>query len=173
MEIKEQAMEKEDVTSWILVFKAAAKLRDYATATTGGLNESITVRQERVLGVLFCHYPDGVMMKDIAKQLHITPGAASKTVDALVHEGLVERCFSENDRRAITVRPTEKSREFRELNYDNFNKLMQKLLDGTTEEERKGFKKILQVLIDNVSFTSQESSRIRNIEMIMSTMEKQ
>ena len=70
------------------------------------LPSRLPLSQLRVVGVIYDRHPAGVMLKDIADELKLTPGAISQTVDVLVRENLVERTTSPTDRRAILLRPS-------------------------------------------------------------------
>jgi DNA-binding MarR family transcriptional regulator len=59
------------------------------------------------------------MLKDIADELKLTPGAISQTVDILVRENIVERTVSPTDRRAILLRPTAQGLILKDEHYKN------------------------------------------------------
>ena len=53
------------------------------------LPNRLPLSQLRVVGVIYDRHPEGVMLKDIADELKLTPGAISQTVDVLVRENIV------------------------------------------------------------------------------------
>ena len=60
-------------------------------ATECDLPSRLPLSQLRVVGVIYDRHPEGVMLKDIADELKLTPGAVSQTVDVLVREDIVKR----------------------------------------------------------------------------------
>ena len=59
---------------------------------------------------IISHSKNGISVTTLAEQLHITPGAASQLVDALVQAEVAERIPSSTDRRIITVQLCTKNR---------------------------------------------------------------
>ena len=82
--------------NWELLFRNTDLLRDmidkYHPFKT---QNQITVAQIKMLVCITRHEPDGVMLKDIANELELTPGAVSQMVEHLVRLELLERCTSE------------------------------------------------------------------------------
>lgn len=80
-------------------------------------------RLDRVLGEQGCvplpqlvalrvlHRRPGSRVRDLAAELDISPGGASKLVDRLVAAGTVERTADAEDRRAAVLRLTDKGHE--------------------------------------------------------------
>lgn len=71
--------------NWELLFRNTDLLRDmidkYYPFKT---KNQITVAQIKMLVCVMRHEPDGVMLKDIANELELTPGAVSQMVEHLV-----------------------------------------------------------------------------------------
>lgn len=57
------------------------------------------------------HQKKGVSVKDLASYLHVTSGAVTQLVDAMVEKNLVERTESESDRRIQILRLTQKTND--------------------------------------------------------------
>jgi DNA-binding MarR family transcriptional regulator len=110
----------------------------------------VTLAQTKTVGLILERHPDGIMLKDVAKELGITPSAASQTVDALVKEGIIERCVSERDRRAVLLRPSPKGREIRERHRLLVNRLMEKVLASVPKSDQKTALRILSLMFDRL-----------------------
>jgi len=50
--------------------------------------------------------PDGLLLRDLAERIGVTPPSASVMVDTLVKRGFLERSISVDDRRAVRIRLT-------------------------------------------------------------------
>lgn len=121
-----------------------------------GKNESdlpnrLPLSQLRVVGVIYDRHPEGVMLKEIADDLKLTPGAISQTVDVLVRENIVERTTSQVDRRAILLRPTAMGLELKEKHTRHIQEVMQEITSGISEEELAVFTRITAHLVEQVN----------------------
>ena len=66
--------------------------------------DHLSVAQIKVILLLANHSPMAMMLKNLAHDLHVTPGAMSQTVDGLCRLGYVEREADPHDRRAVAIR---------------------------------------------------------------------
>lgn len=129
--------------SWHLMFRIVHFLRDFAACESEAPSETLTITHEKLMGVVFGS-PEGLMLKDIAREMRITPGAASQAVDMMVRQGLLERLPSEHDRRAVIIKPTAKCRGFRDRTGERFDAIMKDVLARFTAGEREVFVNILE-----------------------------
>lgn len=145
-------MNKNKETSWMLVMKAAQALRDYAMECGNGSEQcqKVTVAQQRVLEVVF-HEEGEINVKAVARQLNLTPGAVSQTVEILVRDGMVERVESKKDRRSVVIRPTAKSRDIRRKVVTSCDRLMEEAFETANENERKVFVRLLEKIINKAA----------------------
>ena len=124
-------------------------------STTGvtdcDLPSRLPLSQLRVVGVIYDRHPAGVMLKDIADELKLTPGAISQTVDVLVRENLVERTTSPTDRRAILLRPTAAGLELKEQHARQINVVMQTISKDVKDEDFDIFVKVLAHLLEQIN----------------------
>ncbi len=124
-------------------------------STTGvtdcDLPSRLPLSQLRVVGVIYDRHPAGVMLKDIADELKLTPGAISQTVDVLVRENLVERTTSPTDRRAILLRPTAAGLELKEQHARQINAVMQTISKDVKDEDFDIFVKVLSHLLEQIN----------------------
>ncbi len=132
---------------WKLIFQASHNLKEYALGIIGVEKTAhITVAQERVLAVVFSS-PDGIILKDIAAELHLTPGAVSQTIDSMVRDGILERIASPHDRRAVSIIPSARMMEYKNQNADIFKKIINEAWSDVNAKEREAFVEILEKII--------------------------
>lgn len=83
------------------------------------------------------HHPDGVAVKDLATTCHVTSGAITQQIDALVTQGLLERVESTKDRRIVLIKLTTKARqeldEFKQAQFDEVASAFEPLSDAEVE----------------------------------------
>ena len=135
---------------WRNLMRLADRLSS-ATKTDCDLPNRLPLSQLRVVGVIYDRHPDGVMLKEVADELKLTPGAISQTVDTLVKENLVERTVSPHDRRAILLRPTAAGLVLKEEHIRNIENVMQDISGGISEEDFKIFSLVLEQLLKQIS----------------------
>ena len=75
---------------WRNLLRLADRLSSSGT-TNCDLPARLPLSQLRVMGVIYDRHPEGIMLKEVADELKLTPGAISQSVDVLVRENLVER----------------------------------------------------------------------------------
>ncbi len=141
--------EVEITRSWKLLFHITDGLRtqNYRRKSP---EERVTLGKLRVMGCLFGHGSQSLMLKEIAEKFQITPGAVSQTVDTLVREGLVERVVSTEDRRAVCIRLTEAGLNKRNELDAFFDTLMRELLADIPREKQEVFFEVGQALHDKL-----------------------
>ena len=91
------------------------------------------------------------MLKEVADELKLTPGAVSQTVDILVRENIVERTISPADRRAILLRPTEAGLKLKQQHSDQINNIMNSISSGVAPQDFKVFARVLAELLKQIS----------------------
>ena len=115
------------------------------------LPNKLPLSQLRVVGVIYDRHPEGVMLKEIADDLKLTPGAISQTVDVLVRENIVERTTSQSDRRAILLRPTAMGLELKEKHTQHIQEIMDKVTAGVSAEDLEIFSRVTTHLLEQVN----------------------
>lgn len=135
---------------WRNLMRLADRLSS-AGVTDCDLPSRLPLSQLRVVGVIYDRHPAGVMLKDIADELQLTPGAISQTVDVLVRENLVERTTSPTDRRAILLRPTAAGLELKEQHARQINAVMQTISKDVKSEDFDVFVKVLAHLLEQIN----------------------
>lgn len=103
------------------------------------------------LKMLFCigQSPDGISVKELAKNFQITPGAVTQCLDRLIEKGLVERFEDKDDRRIVRIRISIKAKEHFKKMKQFHRKKMDKLFVNLTDEELRQLSNILQKIILN------------------------
>ncbi len=96
----------------------------------------ITMPQGMVIGILF---KDGEMkISELSNKLGLSNSTTSGIIDRLEKQGIVERIRSQEDKRIVYVRLSQKSEEmhhsFHKTAEENFEKLLEK---GTPEDVEK------------------------------------
>ncbi len=131
--------------NWELLFRNTDLLRDlidkYYPFKT---QNQITVAQIKMLACIMRHEPDGVMLKDVANELELTPGAVSQMVEHLVRMELLDRCASENDRRAVCIKLSQKGKSIRAFHEDFFDKVINNFMKTVPEEKQEIFVEVMQ-----------------------------
>ena len=115
------------------------------------LPSRLPLSQLRVVGVIYDRHPAGVMLKEIADELKLTPGAISQTVDVLVRENIVERTVSPTDRRAILLKPTAAGLKLKEQHSQQVENVMQSISKDVKPEEFATFAKVLEHLLEQIN----------------------
>ena len=144
--------------NWELLFRNTDLLRDmidkYYPFKT---KNQITVAQIKMLVCVMRHKPDGVMLKDIANELELTPGAVSQMVEHLVRMELLERCASETDRRAVCIKLSQKGKSIRAFHEDFFNRVINDFMKTVPEEKQKiVFAEVMQKMHDYLEHEKQK-----------------
>lgn len=123
------------------------------------LPNRLPLPQLRVVGVIYDRHPHGVMLKEIADELKLTPGAISQTVDVLVKENIVERTVSPTDRRAILLKPTEAGLLLKEQHSRHTNNIMQTISKDVNAEDLATFVKVLDHLLEQMNILQSQNDK--------------
>ena len=126
-----------------LLFRVVNRVRNLAAVRDKFRMRAHTLPQVKVMQVLFERAEDGAKLKDVARELGLTPGAVSQTVDSLVRTGFVRRTADAVDRRAVRLFPTKKAILFR----DRMDGITREILDPVVAEiPKKDLETFLRVL---------------------------
>ena len=123
------------------------------------LPNRLPLSQLRVVGVIYERHPSGVMLKDIADELKLTPGAVSQTVDILVRENIVERTVSPTDRRAILLRPTAQGLILKDEHYKRINTVLTEITRDIAPEDMATFRRVLNSLYEQMSKINKQKNQ--------------
>lgn len=88
-------------------------------------------------------------MRDVAKNFHVTPPAATLLIDNLVKEKLLVRLVDSKDRRSVRVTLTKKGKDLFEKSMAQKAIQFKKIFGVLTPAERTEFASILKKIINN------------------------
>ena len=110
-----------------------------------------TFSQGKVLWYLHKHSGEEITLRDVERFLDCSHATVSGLVARLVEKGLVAVEQSETDRRAKTIKPTEKElRNFRAMQ-EHRNQMEELLVESFSQEEREQLLGYLKRIYVNVS----------------------
>ena len=104
----------------------------------------LTTSQAQALRLIILDGPQRI--GSLARELGVTMATASRTVDALVAAGLVEREADPRDARAVRVMLTARGRKEHALRYRRFVRALERLSDDLSEIERRQLADALETL---------------------------
>ncbi|MCQ2377891.1 MAG: MarR family transcriptional regulator [Victivallaceae bacterium] len=110
----------------------------------------ITLAQARVIDQFLKEPSDGMMLKDLAARLNLTPGAVSLLVDSLVRQNILSRRVSESDRRAVSITLSPSGEEFRVRFETFFDELSREMIAGVDPRDLETFLRVLGQLGRNL-----------------------
>lgn len=113
----------------------------------------LTFRQHQVLRMVFIltrTHPEGVPLKMLAEQLHLSPGTVSESVEKLVRKQMLDREVCPTDRRSVHIRVSAEGREAISQGIDQLRKDEKILLELLTEEETQTLLRLLTRLAENL-----------------------
>lgn len=90
-------------------------------------------------------------MRDVAKNLHMTPSAATLLIEPLVKEKMLVRVLDPNDRRSVRLSVTPKGRKLLERGVAKKVEEMRKVFGVLTPAERSRYITIIKKIIKNNS----------------------
>ncbi len=101
--------------------------------------------------LLYLHEnPEHNTAKDIQNYLYINKGYVSQIVDSLHQNGYLTATPDEKDRRFVHYAVTDKTAEIAE-DFEALNEnLGEKLFEGVSEEERKTFQNVAEIVFGNI-----------------------
>lgn len=143
---------KKAESAWRLLFMTVDSLRHICEKNTDKApGQQATFAQIKIMGMIFLKQSPSLMLKEIASGLNITPGAVSQTVDVLVKEGMLRRCVSKTDRRAVSISLTKKGEKLRAELEEFFTRLTERVLDGIPAEKQEVFLEVLDGILTKLN----------------------
>ncbi len=143
---------------WRNLLRLADRLSS-SGVTVCDLPNRLPLPQLRVVGVIYDHHPHGIMLKEIADELNLTPGAISQTVDVLVKENIVERTVSPSDRRAILLKPTAIGLQLKEQHTQHVDNVMQTICKDVSKEDITAFTRVLDHLLEQMNLLQSSNDK--------------
>lgn len=158
-------------TAWGLINKAADLIRNCAFGIAGERSENFTVSQQNILATVYSGPEHGMMVKDIAMEVNLTPGAVSQTVESLVRMGIVERVQAEHDRRAVFVRQSPEGRKVHDLLLKRVNPVFDQVFAELQERDAEMFLKVMDRLVEKLSEVSVQQRHSKRMSARAHVME--
>ena len=93
---------------------------------------------------------DGISLKRLAEELHLSSSAVSLMVETLVQKGGLERLHSEQDRRMVLIRISPRGREALTRIRAALRQVMKEFLDGMPPEEQERTVPMLEELLSRI-----------------------
>ena len=81
----------------------------------------------------------GISMKDLAREINVTPAMVTKTITSLENKGYVSRISNLDDRRGVKVCFTQKGYEMWESEHERMKSLMEKVFSRFGKEKTEQF----------------------------------
>ncbi|HVX21682.1 MAG TPA: MarR family transcriptional regulator [Acidimicrobiales bacterium] len=100
---------------------------------------------------------DGWRMSEFANALHIDPSTATRMINRLVHEGMVDRAVTPDDGRVVIIRATPKGVSECARIHAGRRQLMERFLAGFTPGEVATLAELMGRLADGVALVARES----------------
>ena len=138
---------------WIEMMRIAHFFINQATKANNSIETTcdLTLAQLKVLGVLADHYPEPMMVKEIASELGQTPGAVSQMIDTLCHLDVLERNVVESDRRSVAVSLSATGRVQLEQFLNYVSTQIQEYLEDIPKQQLTAFCNVLHTLYNRTS----------------------
>ena len=92
------------------------------------------------------HYRGVCGMSEVSERFEITPAAASQLVDKLVQSGLIQRDEDPNDRRAKSLKLTDKGKGLIQEGIEQRYRWVEPLAEKLTAEERVKIHEALEIM---------------------------
>ncbi len=128
---------------------SACKLKQYTAAMLKQNNVGLTPEQFLLVDLLWNQGP--MSQQKIADMMMKDKNSITKLVDALEKKGLVVRKRDTRDKRSNTLILTEKAEQMKLGAKEYGISMLDKVLEGISEEELKSFLETLGKLTDNMS----------------------
>jgi len=117
----------------VKLFRDITTIEERAIKT--GEYKELTVNDMHVIEAIDINAPKN--MSTVAKELSVTTGTLTISVNSLVKKGYVDRTRSEEDRRVVLVSLTEKGRRAHAQHKRFHDEMVQAIVEGLSSEEQR------------------------------------
>lgn len=124
----------------VKLFREINTIEERAVKT--GEYKELTVNDMHVIEAIDIY--DAKNMTTVAKQLSVTTGTLTISVNSLVKKGYVERTRSEEDRRVVLISLTEKGRKAHAQHRRFHQQMIDAIVEGLDEQEQLILEKALR-----------------------------
>lgn len=135
---------------WLQMLHFTTNLRAPALIYYYGKRGRMTLGKIRLLDRLFylSDHDEIPMVKELASTFHVSSGVVSQTLNAMIHDGIVERVASQWDRRVIRIRLTPLGLRMRRQTSSAYTRFMQNFFDAIDQEKAAIFDRMLDQTLD-------------------------
>jgi DNA-binding MarR family transcriptional regulator len=130
------------------------KLKQHIATMLRQQDVPLTPEQFMLIDLLWNH--GEMSQQEIADQLHKDKNSVTKLVDAIERKGFVVRQQNKNDRRSNTLVLTEKAMFLKPVAKQKGISILDKMLEGISEEELRAFLETLHKLNQNMIASESE-----------------
>jgi len=140
------ALTKGAATGGELLYRLVHTLTSLEAAET----KDVSVSRDQGLALMALSTSSGLAMSEIAEALGVSAGTATRVVDNLVRDDLVERIGDPDDRRKVYVRPTESGRQRTEALRRNYERMWESVFGELRGKRMRDVLGALEVLLGAV-----------------------
>lgn len=164
-EISGIIMLEDELQLWYLLSDCVDELREKFVVSHFERQVSefmaLTARQLQLIqtvGRLTRNNDEGISLKKLAEELHLSSSAVSLMVETLVQKNELERLHSERDRRMVLIRISPRGREATIRIRASLRRIMKEYLDSMSAVERDRTVEMLEKLLNMVRSRSLEEA---------------
>lgn len=139
---------------WRALFTVQGGITDVLLARFISETKDLSLKEHMVMRKVHAMMettPQGIPLKDLAAELHLTPGTVSELVEKLVRKGTLQRVQNPHDRRAVMITVTEKSLAQLSEAMNMMNEFVDELWKDFSEEDKKKLTSTLELLASRVA----------------------
>ena len=118
----------------------------YSLRTSGHFTKARGLSMPQFSILMQLYYRGVCGMSEVSERFEITPAGASQLVDKLVQSGLIRREEDPQDRRAKSLKLTDKGKELIEQGIEERYRWVEPLVGTLTAEERSKVNEVLTIL---------------------------
>ena len=123
----------------------------YSMRASGHFTKAMGLSMPQFSILMQLHHRGACGMSEVSERFEITPAAASQLVDKLVQSGLIHREEDPNDRRAKSLKLTDKGRELIRQGIEDRYRWVEPLAGKLTAEERAKVHEALTIMTEAAS----------------------
>jgi DNA-binding MarR family transcriptional regulator len=148
------ALTKGAATGGELLFRLVHTLTSLEALET----KDVSVSRDQGLALMALSTSSGLAMSEIAEALGVSAGTATRVVDNLVRDDLVERIGDPDDRRKVYVRPTESGKERTDALRRGYERMWESVFGDLRGTRMRDVLEALQVLLGAVQREKERAS---------------
>lgn len=145
------ATEQNEFPQWKTLFAVVGEIRRRVASADKLRMEHRTLEQANTFDLIAESYPDGILLKELARRRGVTPGTASTGVESLVRAGAVRRVAVDGDRRSLKLLPTAKALRHIASVSALTDKIAREAFAGISASDRAAYLRVLRKVSENLS----------------------